>query len=146
MFEKIFADMAEIGINLLVTALLISGIVVCITLSDQYHEKQLENQVIAEEIQEQRNNLFYNNTHVYQQDVVSMVLKYKGDREVQVRLKDGSYYEWSKDTQSSNYKVSEISALLPKDVLYDADIIWGPNMYDVVGYQFVEHQEGCGRN
>lgn len=145
MFEKIFGDYVELGISLLISALLIMGTSMCIMISNQYHEKQLENQVVAQEIREQRNNLFYNNTHVYQQDVVALVLRYKGDRTVQVRLSNGSIYTWSANSSSSNYKVSDISALLPKDILYDADIIWGPNGYEVVGYQFVEHQAGCGR-
>ena len=145
MFDKVFSDLAEMGISLLVSALLISGISTCLILSNQYHEKQLENQVIAEEIKEQRNNLFYNHTHVYQQDIVSLILRYKGDREVHVKMSDGSVYQWTPDVQSTSYRVSDISGVLLKDVLYDADIIWGPNLYDVVGYQFVEHQPGCGR-
>lgn len=145
MFEKIFGDFVEMGISLLVAAILISGITISLTFSDQYNERLIENQLISEEIQEQRRNLFYNNTHVYQQDVVSMILRYKGDRQVVVKLNDGSIYEWSTSSQSSDYKVSEVSYLLPKDSLYDADLIYGPNIHDVVGYQFVEHQDGCGR-
>lgn len=145
MFEKVFSDLAEMGISLIITALLISGIGACLLLSDQYHEKQLENQVVAEEIKEQRNNLFYNHTHVYQQDIVALILRYKGDRDVVVKLNNGNIYSWTPDNKSSEYKVSDISNLLPKNILYDADIIWGPNRYDVVGYQFIEHQDGCGR-
>lgn len=145
MFEKVFGDYVEIAIGLIVSAILLSSITIVLILSDRYNEKQLENQIVAEEMQEQRRNMFYNNTHVYQQDVVAMILRYKGDRKVLVRLSDGTSYEWSTETKSSNYKVSDISVLLPKDVLYDADLIYGPQIRDVVGYQFVEHQEGCGR-
>ena len=146
MFEKIFGDYAMMGISLLISGIFLSSVTITLNLSDQFHEKQLENQMIAEELKEERNNLFYNNTHVYQQDVVAMILRYKGAREVHVKLSDGSTYEWSKESQSSDYKVTEISKLLPKDVLYDADLVYGPNLYDVVGYMFVEHQEGCGRS
>lgn len=145
MWEKIWGDFAEMGINLLMAALLISSLTMCAMLSHQYNEKALENQAIAEEFQEQRNNLFYNHTHVYQQDVVALVLRYKGDREVRVSLSNGNTYSWNSKTQSSSYKVSEISNLLPKDILYDSDLLYGPNLYDVIGYQFVEHQPGCGR-
>lgn len=138
MLEKIFGDYVDMAISLIASAILISAISICIGLSDQYHEKQLESQISSKEVKEQRNSLFYNNTNVYQQDIVSMVLRYKGDRTVLVRLKSGSTYTWSSTTHSSNYKVSDISALLPKDSLYKSDLIYGPNKYDVVGYQFVE--------
>jgi hypothetical protein len=137
MFEKIFGDYVDMGISLIASALLIGGISICISLSDQYHEKQLENQITATTIKEQRNNLFYNNTDVYQQDIISLIIKYKGDKEVRVRLSNGTIYSWTNASRSSDYKVSDISALLPKDVLYESDIIYGPNRYDVVGYQFV---------
>lgn len=138
-------DYIEMGLGLLAAAMVLSVITVSLGLSKQYHEKQLESQIVSKEIQEQRNNLFYNNTHVYQQDVVAMVLRYKGDREVIARLSNGTTYKWSKTEKATDYKVSDISVILPKDVLYDADVIYGPNMYEVIGYQFVEHQAGCGR-
>lgn len=145
MFENIAGDYAKIGIGLLVSALFIQTVSMSYGMSKQYQERQLENQVVISEIKEHRNNLFYANTHVYQQDVVSLILRYKGDRRVLVKLKNGNTYEWSKDYHSTNYKVSSVSSVLPKDVLYDADLIYGPNKYDVIGYQFVEHQDGCGR-
>ena len=144
MFEKVFGDFVEMGISLLIAASLLSGISVCMVLSDQYNEKQLENQIVAKEIKEQRNNLFYNHTHVYQQDIVSMILRFKGSRKVVVSLSNGSVYEWSPEHRATGYKVSEISAKLPKDILYDADLLYGPNG-EVAGYQFVQHQDGCGR-
>lgn len=137
MFDKVFGDFVEMGISLLVAAALLSGITVCMGLSNQYNEKQLENQVIAEDIQEHRNNLFYNGTHVYQQDIVSMVLKYKGSRSVVVKLSNGSVYEWSSNKKATDYKVSEISSKLPKDKIYDADLIKGASG-EVVGYSFVQ--------
>lgn len=138
MFEKIFGDYVEIGIGIISAAILLPAISICIALSHDYHEKQLESQVTAKEVKEQRNNLFFNNTNVYQQDIVSLILRYKGDRKVVVRLKSGSIYTWTNTTQSSIYKVSEISSLLPKDSLYQSQLIYGPNLYDVVGYEFVE--------
>lgn len=145
MLEKVFGDYVEIGISMLAAALLLFGISVCMGLNHQYQEKQLESQVVAQEIKEQRNNLFYNNTHVYQQDIVSLILRYKGDRTVIVKLTNGNTYEWSTERKSSNYKVSEISALLPKDVLYDADLMFMEHTSNLTGYEFVQHQAGCGR-
>lgn len=144
MFET-YSDIIKVAISMLIAAFILRGINVAYTLSNKFQEKQLEQQIIADELREQRNNLFYNNTHVYQQDIVSLILRYKGDRVVMVELNNGQTYEWSVSRKSSEYKVSEISKLLPKDVLYDADLYYGPNVIDVIGYTFHEHQAGCGR-
>lgn len=138
MFEKIFGDYAELGISLLVAGLLLGSVSGSTLLSRQYQEKQLESQVTSNEIKEQRNNLFFNNTNVYQQDIVALILKYKGDKEVHIKLKNGLTYAWTNMNKSSTYKVSDVSVLLPKDSLYDSDLIYGPNKYNVIGYQFVE--------
>ena len=161
MFESIYGDFIKIAVNLVLTAIIISGINLCMYLSDAYHEKAIENAAVAGQIKEERLNIFYNHTHVYQQDVVSMIMKYKGDKEIIVKLhEDGDnipdvVYKWNKDEQATDYKASAISDLLPKDVLYDADLIVFPHIegvveYDgtiqqVVGYTFVSHRDGCGR-
>ena len=136
MFESIFSDYVKIGISMLCTAVILASISVCLILSHSYHEKQLQNQIVAEQLQEHRRNIFYNHAHVYQQDIVSVILEYKGDREVRVIQEDGTELSWTKDYASTNYKVSEVSTAIDRTLLYDSELIYGPNLYDVVGYQF----------
>lgn len=142
MFEKLFGDFVELGVGLLVTAALLSGLVLTMSLNRQFHEKQLESQIVASDIKEHRKNMFYNNTTVYQQDVVSMILRYKGERKVVVKLDNGNIHEWSLTEKASDYKVSAVSTLLPKDSLYNSNLIYGPNLREVIGYEFVEVKVG----
>lgn len=144
MFDKLFSDFIDIALGMLIAALVLSSVTICMYLSDKYNEKQIENAVVSKEIAEQRNNLFYNHTHVYQQDIVALILKYKGDRKIVVTTEEGARLEWSTDAKASDYKVSSVSSLLSKDVLYDSELIWGPNLTEVVGYEFSVHQAGCG--
>lgn len=145
MNENAFGYLVEMGLSLLIAALLLSGVFTYSQISNKYHEKQLENHLASEEIKEQRNNLFYNNTHVYQQDVVSLIVRYKGDRSIIVMLNNGNHYKWTSTESSTTYKISAINNVLPKNVLYDANLLYGATGHNVIGYQFVEHQPGCGR-
>lgn len=144
--DNIPNDLYTMGIGLLLCGVLFSAITPIIGMSRDYNEKQLEQQITSMEIKEERNNIFYNNTHVYQQDIVSLILKYKGDRSVSVKLTGSSeILEWSTKKQSTSYKVSDISSTMPRDKLYDSDVVYGPNGRGIVGYTFTEHQAGCGR-
>lgn len=149
MFDRVFGDLAEMGIALLITALIISAIGLCTNLSHRFNEKQIESQAVAEAMQEQRNNIFYNHTHVYQQDVVSQVMRYRGTRSVRVQVSASPLivYEWSlKTAPPTSYTISAISSKLPSDKAYDADLDYGPNG-EVVGYIFAvcNNPAGCGR-
>lgn len=142
MFNKVFDDYVHIGLDLLISAIVLFGVFSFMGLTSDYNEKQLEQQVVAQEIQEQRHNLFYNNTYVYAQDVVAQVLRYKGDKTVLVEVRDNhdallNTYEWGPNTASTQYKVSAVSTVIPTDLLYHADLIYGPNGAEVVGYKFV---------
>jgi hypothetical protein len=149
-----------IGISLMLTGVILSMIVGGVYLSQKYNEAQLKQQSISEQLAEHRNNMFYNNTHVYRQDVVDYIMKWRGERNVIVRFKDETdswvEHEWSADVQSSNYKNSEINALVPmsldlKDnvtndptpdgkpdtyLIYDSVLTYGPNG-DVTGVNFI---------
>ena len=136
MFEDIISKQILLALNVILTAVIIGIISTTLMMAHTYHEKQLESQIVSTVVKEERNNLFYNNTVVYQQDIVSLILKYKGDRKIMVYA-NASVYEWSSTIQATTYQVSVISTVIPKDKLFDATLILGPNGYEVVGYKFV---------
>lgn len=136
--ERTFADYMEMGVSLFVTAAFISSIGLTVSLSQRYNEKQVENAAAAAQFKEERVNIFYNDTNVYQQDIVSLISKYKGERAVRIVLKNNDVLQWSAKSSSSDYKLSSIGNLIPRTSLYKSSIQRGPDGSSVVGYMFVE--------
>lgn len=144
MFDKIFGDYVELGVGLIISALIIIAATTSMMLSRQFNEKQLESQIVSNEIKEQRNNLFYDNTDVHQQDVVALILRYRGDKTIIVKdvpdvlvPSTKKTYTWKGNSNPAlDWKVSSISNLLPRNKMYRANLLKGPNGYEIVGYEF----------
>lgn len=141
MFDKIFGDFIEMGINMILCGVIFSGLALSMGLSYAYHEKQLENHIAVENIKEQRNVIFYDNTYLYQQDVVSTILTYKGDRDITVELSNGTKLDWIDYNylNSNKYKVSYITNIIPEDYLYKSNVVRNVNN-EVIGYTFEQYE------
>ena len=132
---------------MLCLAVVLSAITVFVGMSRSYHEKQMYNEIIADELKEHRRYQFYNGSHVYQQDVVSVILGYKGDRDITVLLEDGTELSWTSEHASTDYKVANVSTVLPRETLYDSDIVKDANGI-ITGFIFKQCTpgSGCGRS
>lgn len=139
MFDDAWQTLVKIGAGLAVLALLLGMISGGMYISYKYNDKQNENQSMASAMSEQRKNTFYNNTHVYAQDVVAYVFRFKGERSVTVRLTtQAKTYTWSNTISDTAYTNSAISAVIPKNLIYDSILVYGPNGNEVIGVEFIE--------
>lgn len=138
MAEDSAGGIIEIGVSMLVTAVVIVLITISMRTASVYNEHLTDVQLLNNEVVEQRENLPFDGTYVYAQDIVALVMKQQGDKSVQVKLIDGNVYDWNGEYHSTEYKVSAISSMLPKDAIYKAELVKAENDVTVLGYLFTQ--------
>ena len=87
-------------------------------------------------MEEYREHNGYDHTVVYSSDIVSAILKSKGDLEIKVNATSGTY-TWNRNYKATNYTAAEINTVLDNTKLYDSEITYGGND-EVIGYEFTE--------
>ena len=138
MAEDSAGGIIEIGVSMLVTAVVIVLITISMRTASVYNEHLTDVQLLNNEVVEQRENLPFDDTYVYAQDIVALVMKQQGDKSVQVKLLDGNVYDWNSEYHSTEFKVSAISSMLPKDAVYKAELVKAENDVTVLGYLFTQ--------
>lgn len=138
MAENSAGGIIEIGISMLVTAVVIVLITISMRTASVYNEHLTDVQLLNNEVAEQRENLPFDDTYVYAQDIVALVMKQQGDKSVQVKLLDSNVYDWNNEYHSTEYKVSAISSVLPKEAIYKAELVKAENDVTVLGYLFTQ--------
>ena len=131
------------GIELLLTSLLIVGLISVGSASQSLNSKVLEQQAMGAELKAYREHNQFDNTHVYQQDIISAIFKGRGSPGVYVKSSKGDYV-WTLSNTPCDYTTAEISLRIDPAVLYDSALRRGMNG-EVIAYEFVPHSAGCGR-
>ncbi len=136
-------DAIALAVECFLAAILIMAISNFLSVADTLNQTIAEQEADSATMQEYRIHNQYDNTHVYSQDIVSAVLKYRGDIKINVSSSKGTV-EWSGSTQSTVYMPEEVTVVIDQNVVYDSTLVKGVNG-DVIGYSFVPHVNGCGR-
>lgn len=133
--NDVVADLISQGVDLLITAVILSSIVTMMTASQNLNARISEQQAIHSEIVEYRQHNAFDNTEVYAQDVITAIMKYRGIPYVTVKI-GGANFTWSSSSKSTNYSVSAIAEKITSDKIYKASLVRSVNG-EVVGYEFV---------
>lgn len=138
MVDSAVSGIIEMGINLLAISALVIAMTTSLWVSQQINEKVIDNQLVTEEIKDQRNNIYFNGTDVYAQDIINQVVKYQGDRGITVELLDGNVLTWDKVTNATDYTISSVSRAIPRDAVYHSELVRSVDGYNVIGYRFTQ--------
>ena len=135
--NDIIADLISQGVDLLITAVILSSIITTMASAQQLNGEINEQQAIHAEITEYRQHNQFDNTEVYAQDIISAIMKYRGTPYVTVKFADATY-TWSGSVQATNYSASAISNKISSDYTYSANLVYDVGGV-VIGYEFVAH-------
>lgn len=135
--NDIIADLISQGVDLLITAVILSSIITMMASAQQLNGEINEQQAIHAEITEYRQHNQFDNTEVYAQDIISAIMKYRGMPYVTVKFADATY-TWSGSVQATNYSASAISNKISSDYTYSANLVYDVGGV-VIGYEFVAH-------
>lgn len=135
--NDIIADLISQGVDLLITAVILSSIITMMASAQQLNGEINEQQAIHAEITEYRQHNQFDNTEVYAQDIISAIMKYRGTPYVTVKFADATY-TWSGSVQATNYSASAISNKINSDYTYSANLVYDVGGV-VIGYEFVAH-------
>ena len=131
------------GINMILQSILILALLGLLSQMTVLNSHISEEQAMAAEIREYNEYNEYDFTHVYSADIVSTIMRYKGDPYVEVHSGKGDCV-WSLTTQTTEYTASLIENAIQTDVVYDSEVIKAPSG-NVIGLVFRKHVAGCGR-
>lgn len=138
MAENSAGGIIEIGVSMLVTAVVIILITMSMRTANVYNEHLTDTQLLNNEVIEQRENIPFDETYVYAQDIVALIMKLQGDKTVKVTLLDSNVYDWTSVYHSTEYKVSSISYVLPKEAIYKSELVKAENGVTVLGFKFTQ--------
>lgn len=136
------ADTFKLGINILLSAMVISGMGICMTNLQTANANIAEQQRFTQEYKEYREFSAYDDKTVRPQDIVTAVMTYKGDVGVYVWNSNTSNYQykWDRDDSPGNPNATEYTATAILKVLnqtkaYSAQLQRGYNG-EVTGIYF----------
>lgn len=142
--NEVIADWIATGVEVLLTALFIIGMVSILSVSQVLNANVSEAQAMVVDLKEYREHNQFDFKHAYPQDIVSAIFKNRGNPNVSVRSSKGNF-TWTEGTAPCEYTTTAISNLIDQTVVYDASLKYGPNG-EVEGYEFTPHVNGCGRS
>ncbi len=136
----IIADAISQGVDLLVTAVILSAIVSMLSTATTVNAKVNEQQAMNQQLVEWREHNQYNGTVVYAQDVMSAILEFRGNPYVRVTFTDipapNNVVLWRVGvTDSSEYTYTKVAAKLSSTYMYKAELDIDDTGV-VVGYNF----------
>lgn len=137
--NDIIADIVSQGVDMLISAIILSSICTMLMTSQNLNIKINEQQAIQQELIEYRKHNQFDNTEVYAQDIISAIMKYRGSPTVAVSFPSGDTYTWSLTFNSTPYSTTAISAIITSDYAYTANLVYDASHSVVTGYEFVAH-------
>lgn len=146
--DNIITDFFIQGLDSFITALIITFLVVLMSQQQTMAGIVSENYNNALMMQEYREYNAYNHKHVYSSDIVSLIMKTKGFPEVKVTTTGGTY-TFNTSSHSLDYKASVLSEKIDPNRLYDADVSYEDNTYQLgvksVVFRPCSRNGSCGR-
>lgn len=139
----ILSEFIMMGINTLLNGLVICAAVALFATVTILNSTVSDQEASNARLKEYAEYNQYDNTHVYQQDIITAIYQYRGDPAVKVDTGSGTF-QWSLTHRDTDYSTTAIAALLPQDTYYDADIERSANGA-VIGILFKKCNGHCGR-
>lgn len=141
--DSVIVDWITLGVDTMISALMIIGIASLLMTANVITASVMEQEALTAELEEYHEHNAYDHTHVYQQDIISAIMKNRGYPAVYVQSSKGSY-TWNMSGAPCDYKSADISERIDISVIYDADLE-KDSSGAVIGYTFRPHTSGCGR-
>ena len=139
----LIADLVIVGVNLMVSAAILSSVLLLFSIVGRLNEVIIEQETTSELMQEYAEFNKFDNSHVYPQDIVTAIYKYRGEPTISVSSSKGSS-SWTVETSDSYFSTTEINKKIDQKKIYDADIIYSPNGA-VIELKFKACNGSCGR-
>ena len=130
------SDTVILGVDMALIASVLWSLLLVVSLFTAFTIKVDEQETTRIRLEEYREHNGYDHTVVYSSDIVSAILKSKGDLEIKVNATSGTY-TWNRNYKATNYTAAEINTVLDNTKLYDSEITYGGND-EVIGYEFTE--------
>jgi DMSO/TMAO reductase YedYZ molybdopterin-dependent catalytic subunit len=131
------ASWLAIGVEVLITSVLIMALVAVMMASQTVTAAVLEQDAMAAEMQEYREYNQFDNRHVHMQDIVAVVLKWKGIPYTSVTGLGGGTRKWSPGSSDdvAGYSTVRVSGRLDPTKRYHSVLKKSPNG-EVLGFEF----------
>jgi len=146
--EGTIADLFIQAVDTLITALVISFLVILLALSFRMMTIVQENENSANLMSEYREYNAYDNKHVYASDIVSLIMKSKGYPGISVTTTTGTY-TFNLSGQSLKYKADILSEYIDPNYIYDANITYTDPTYrigvEAITFRQCPSSGACGR-
>lgn len=146
--EGTIADFLIQAIDLIITALVISFLVILLALCYRMTSVVQENENSANLMSEYREYNAYDSKHVYASDIASLIMKTKGYPGISVETTTGTY-TFDLDVQSLEYKADILSEYIDPNYIYDADITYTDSTYRIgvekITFRRCPSSGACGR-
>ena len=136
-------DWFTTGVNTVMQSGVLYGAIGMLSVATMFGWRISEEQAVRAEIQAFNEYNEYDFTHVYATDVISTIVRYRGELKVVVNSDKGTC-TWDVDTPLDQFSIADIESKIQSDVVYDSDLMKNPNGA-ILGISFRKHADGCGR-
>ena len=137
------ADLFKMGVEMSLTAVVLVGVLVLVTISQNIGSTLSEQKVVTDRMREYREYNQFDNNVVYPADIISIIYQYRGLPYVYVEY-DSTKLIWSSSSISryptavkqSDYRATAIASVIDQTRFYRASLIYGGNG-EVEGISFI---------